>query len=485
MSDDAWLCIDQGGQSTRAALVGPHGRVVALGDAPLETIRHGDGRIEHDPDALLASVRSAIERAFAGLGGETRRIRGAALATQRSTLVCARRDTGEALTPAISWQDRRGAAALEAAASAHAQRVHALTGLRVSPHYGVGKLRWCLDNVPEVAAAAAAGELIAAPLAAFVLKRLGAGDWNVDPANASRTLLMDVATLDWSAELLTLFGVERSMLPAIRPCRYDYGLLDAGGAGVPLRVVTGDQSAALYSAGTPPPGTVFVNIGTGAFIQCSTGAERVLDPALLTSVSWQDESSRTYVLEGTVNGAASAVEAALAELRLPRPSATALDAALERIAAAPLYLNGVSGIGSPDWVPDFASRFVGDGTPLEKLAAVYESVVFLIVRNVETMRRRVAIERIVVSGGLSRVDWLAQQLATLTNLPVKRPDDAEATLRGLFVLLRRGEPVARLPARTFAPERGGTQAERYRAWTDALEEALRRRSSVALPAGSG
>lgn len=475
MNGGRWLCIDQGGQSSRAAVFDERGRVVAFGRESVETSRPDSYRVEHDPDALVLSVSTAISAVLEALGDGRAALRGAALATQRSTLVCAERSTGRALSPIISWQDRRGAAELDAAVGPRAERVRELTGLRVSPHYGVGKLRWCLAHLDAVRSAAERGELVAAPLAAFLLYRLGVGaTWQVDPVNASRMLLMDLETLDWSPELLALFGVDAAALPLIRSGARSYGTLRAEGIEVPVRVCTGDQPAALYAAGRPAVGTVFVNAGTGAFIQCATGAAPVRAPGLLTSVGGTDAAAPLYVLEGTVNGAAAAVESALDALGLSVPTEHELDAAFAAIAEAPLYLNGVSGLGSPDWVPDFASRYVGEGTPLACLAAVYESIVFLIVRNLAAMRRSVPLRRIVLTGGLARVDWLAQRLASLAELPVERPEDAEATLHGLYGLLVGRPPQADRDATTFDPVSCDTGKARYEQWTALLEAALGR-----------
>jgi glycerol kinase len=475
MNGERWLCIDQGGQSSRAAVFDERGRVVAFGRASVETSRPDLYRVEHDPDALVRSVSTAISAALETLGDGGPALRGAALATQRSTLVCAERGTGRALSPIISWQDRRGAAELDAAVGPRAERVRELTGLRVSPHYGVGKLRWCLAHLDPVRGAARRGELVAAPLAAFLLYRLGVGaTWQVDPVNASRMLLMDLETLDWSPELLALFEVDAAVLPLIRSGARSYGMLRADGVEVPVRVCTGDQPAALYAAGRPPVGTVVVNVGTGAFIQCATGAAPVRAPGLLTSVGAAEEAAPLYVLEGTVNGAAAAVESALDALGMSAPTEQELDAAFAAIAEAPLYLNGVSGLGSPDWVPDFASGYVGEGPPLARLAAVYESIVFLIVRNLAAMRRSVPLGRIVLTGGLARIDWLAQRLASLAQLPVERPEDAEATLHGLYTLLAGRAPEAEKGATTFEPVPCDGADARYAEWTALLEAALGR-----------
>jgi glycerol kinase len=476
-----WLSIDQGGHASRALLFNASGDVVARGEAPLETLRHDD-RIEHDPAALAGSVRSALEQVVAQVGSRVDAVEAAGLATQRSTLLCVRRSSGIPLTRAISWQDRRGGDWL-AHLGLDAGRVRQLTGLRMSPHYGASKIRWLLEHEPAVRAAAVEDDLLAAPLASFLLHTLGiTSEWVVDPANASRTLLMDARTLNWSTELLNAFGLDRSMLPAICDSRARFGLLRLGAKAVPLGVVTGDQSAALFCLGEPQVGTAFINIGTGAFIQIVTGDAPVSHPSLLASIVWSEGTRRAYVLEGTVNGAGAAVDEQLASLGFTaRPDGAALLRMLARPERTALFLNGVAGLGSPDWVANFPTQYLGPADREERLAAVLDSVVFLIVRNLEAMRGLVPIERIVVTGGLAQLDWIPQQIATLCAQRVVRLADPEATARGLAFLVSEG----RLPtapglagSQTFAPTPHADIERRYRRWCEALRGVLSLRTQA-------
>jgi glycerol kinase len=469
-----WLCIDQGGHSTRAAIFDRSGAIVALASAAIETVRREPHYVEHDAAALIDSVDHCIVQAAAAVGSRVAEIEAAGIATQRSTLVCASRRSGRALTPLISWQDRRGLADIEQFHS-HAERISDITGLRLSPHYGLAKLRWCLQHMPAVRQSGDAGDLVGAPLASFVIHHLcGADAWCIDPVNASRTLLMDARSLSWSAELLQLFDLPRGFLPDIQPCRSQWGGVGVGGYSVPLRVATGDQAAALFCVGEPRSGTAFVNVGTGAFIQAVAGSTLIADPALLGSVAWQDPDRRLYVLEGTVNGAASAIDAVSTEIgcRLD-PEGPELAAALADIAHAPLFLNGVSGLGSPDWVADFASRFVGDGEPVLRLAAVYESIVFLIVRNLDHMRRRLPVAEITLTGGLAQSDWIAQTLANVSGMPVARLAESEATLVGLAYLVSDGQIHGSEASMRFEPSSAAVAVDRYREWTAAMDAAVR------------
>ena len=472
-SNALYLAIDQGGQSSRAMIFDRSGTPLVTEAAPVTTHRPRTDWVEHDPAQLLGSVVTAIDGALSKIGSRARDIAGAGLATQRSSVVCWDRDSGRALTPVLSWQDRRAKEWL-AGFTASATRVHEITGLVLSPHYGVSKLRWCLDEVGEVADAHARGTLAWGPLASYLVARLVTERPNiVDPANASRTLIWDYRKRDWSAELLELFGLPAEPLPDCTPSRHAFGHLEACPS-IPLTVATGDQSAAVFAFGFPEPGTALINIGTGAFLQCVTGSQAVDSPGLLSSVAWQDTSSALYVLEGTVNGAASALKTIGKQLGVA-PSTMIAEAPgwLDRAEDPPLFLNGVSGLGSPYWVADFRSEFVGAGAPWEKMVAVYESIVFLLATNLDAVQKAgIFPTHIIISGGLANLDGLCRRLADLTGLPVSRPVATEATARGLAYLTA-GSPREwrQTPAAAeFTPRKSPTLMERFNRWRRTLEE---------------
>ncbi|MDE2220677.1 MAG: glycerol kinase, partial [Gammaproteobacteria bacterium] len=268
------LALDQGSHASRACLFDESGRLCASASVPVATTRRGAAEVEQDPQELLHSLRAAAAQAAAAAIAQQPRLQivAAGLAVQRSTIVCCARADGRALSPALSWQDHRNARWLQRLAP-HAARIRELTGLPLSAHYGASKLRWCLEHLPQVASAAAAGELLAAPLATYLALHLRDGAASdartarVDAANAGRTLLFDSMRLDWSDELLGLFALERAWLPRHAPTRDDWGTLSLAGRDVPLRAVTGDQSAVPYAEAAADPATLYVNLGTGAFIQ--------------------------------------------------------------------------------------------------------------------------------------------------------------------------------------------------------------------------
>ncbi len=468
-----FLALDQGGHASRALVFDAKGSLVVSAQKTIATLHPGHHRVEHNPEALIASLRQVCNVIARQLGPRCAHIQAAGLATQRSTIVCWNRETGKALSPVISWQDRRASRRITALAS-HETHVHDITGLVLSPHYGASKLAWCLEKLAPVRKARRQGRLAAGPLASFILANLLAEKpLLTDPVNASRTLLWDHRSRDWSNELLRLFQIPDGILPQCVPNRHSFGHLRLGNLEIPLTVVTGDQPAALFAGGKPDSDSVYVNLGTGAFIQKLQGETPPQVPGMLGSVLWQNQSQALYVLEGTANGAGSALTWLHERLGIPeKKMLAAMPDALASKSNVPLFLNGISGLGSPYWISSFRSRFVGHGNPMQKMRAVVESVVFLLCVNLEQMQEYGARpRRIVASGGLAKWDGLCQRLADLSALPVQRPALQEATASGLAWLLgtrRRAE----IQTDVFKPAMNILLQNRYHKWRAALEAAL-------------
>jgi len=230
-------------------------------------------------------------------------------------------------------------------------------------------------------------------------------------------------------------------------------------------------SEALFALGRPRTDTAYVNLGTGAFVQCLSAADA---PGLLHSLIWRSSDESLYALEGTVNGAGAALQWLATGSRLPL--AKALGRLPEWLAEArepPLFLNGVGGLGAPFWRPAFRSRFVGRGGVPQKMAAVLESVVFLLLENLTRMGGSEArLTRIAVSGGLAQLDGLCQRLADLSGLPVHRPKLHEATALGAARLTGGIMEMAPPREKVFEPEENRALNERRARWRDAMQAAL-------------
>lgn len=468
--DPLYLALDQGGHASRALVFDAAGHVQAQAAIAIATQVDG-ARVEHDAEEMAASVRGAAEDAIAQLGARASCIVAAGLASQRSSIACWDRTTGAALSPVISWRDVRAAASLERHAG-DAAKIKRLTGLPLSPHYGASKLRWCLNNLPQVRDAAADGRLAWGPLASFLTFRLTRErTLAADPSNAGRTLLWNLRTGDWDAQLLDIFALSRAALPPCVATRHDFGTLEI--RDIPLRIVIGDQAAALFGHDMPRSGTGYVNIGTGAFLQ--TPLDRMpQDTTLLISTAFRDGHTSLYSLEGTVNGAGAALSETIAAEGLDEPGVFAhLQDWLREVRTPPLFLNGVGGLGSPDWRADAPTRYIGEGDAAARIVAVVESIVFLLQRNIDEMKRAGApLARLWVSGGISRLDGVCQRLADLSGMAVHRPEEIEATARGIGRLLAPDAFAAVTDARVFRPASHAGLARRYSAWSEALEHAL-------------
>ncbi len=484
-----FLALDQGGHSSRAMVLTATGETVAKAQVPIETVTSGDTHVEHSPEELAQSLLTCCNEIGQLLGERGSLVKRAGLATQRSSIVCWQRSTGKALSRVLSWQDRRASDLIDARQS-HAERVEYLTGLVMSPHYGASKLRWCLDNNSQVGEALAANDLTIGPLASFLLRALTRSSLDeCDPANASRTLLWDRHARDWSEELCDLFGVDRSLLPASVPTRNAFGSIDLGDYRVPLELVTGDQSAAIYAFGDAHGDAAFINCGTGAFMQCPIGHNTADVEGLLNSVVYQDQDRIEYVLEGTVNGAGRALSW-WSELH-KQDSKTLVSEALERLrkdeafaAHIPVFLNGISGLGAPYWRSDFVSRFVSATTseapdwkpdPQTGAVAIVESLAFLLCENVNRAQEHTAtIQKLVLTGGLASVDYLCQSLATVTRTPTIRSEIREATSKGVGFLLSQDTTWSDdSPICNFVPGDDEKLIVRHEQWKRTMTSALR------------
>jgi glycerol kinase len=232
---------------------------------------------------------------------------------------------------------------------------------------------------------------------------------------------------------------------------------------VPLTVVTGDQPAALFAWGEPDPDTLFVNIGTGAFVQRVFHGTAPAAPGLLEGIAWHDAQRRVSVLEGTVNGAGAALQW-LADERGLEVESLLRDAPrwLEEVADPPLFVNGVGGLGSPYWNPDCPTRFSAATGVAGEAVAVIESIAFLLAVNIEAICAAGGPrpERILATGGLARLDGLCQRLADVSGLVVERPEALEATSQGVACLL--GSAIRGFPALDrFGPSSADSLLARY------------------------
>src|SRR2546425_7947475 len=299
----AILALDQGTSSSKAAVFDIAGRMLGIGRVPLGTRFGAGGRVEQDPDEILASQRRAIRKAMAAVDGRGVVLVGAGIASQSSTFVLWDKDTGRPVAPAPTWQSTMTDDVC-AELSSHARTVRRLTGLPLSAHYSATKIARLLDAGRGLRRRAERGEVLFGSVATFLVWHLTRGKVHAtDPTQAARTLLMNLETLQWDERLLSLFKVPRAILPELRDSMSEFGMMRVDGRDVPVRAMLGDQQAAMLGAcggaGGATRGAAVVNYGTGAFVLIPTGEIPVRRAGLVTSLAWTRGRTRRYLLAGT------------------------------------------------------------------------------------------------------------------------------------------------------------------------------------------
>lgn len=454
MTENFYLAIDQGGQSSRVGVYSEFGELICQFSAPCATKHYHPENstyphIEQDGNEILHGIRACLDSVRRYLGETVDNIKAASFAGQGSSFLCWNAKTGEALTPVLSWQDIRGEPYLQKIPLTH-QQAQQITGLRVSPHYGASKIRWCLDNSDAAQKALNENSLSVGPIVSFIFWHLLGQNNLVDPGHAQRTLLWNLHKNDWDERLLELLQISKSILPECRYHNSCFGNLKLGSHSIPLTASARDQGASLFAMGMPDASSCYVNIGTGAFIQRVSNILHAPD-GLLVSPLWIPQNSHSisecentsapcylndiaekswYAWEATVNGAASAIAYIQEQTGLdvsPEQIELALQQNLEREA---YFLNAVGGLSAPYWRTDLQSQFALNLSPQEKILAWIESVIFQIAVNIELMKKAGNIRYIRISGGFSKSNQVCQKLADISGLDVCRSDNADATLQG-------------------------------------------------------
>ena len=255
------LALDQGTSATKALLVGPDGEVLGRGEIPVGTRSVGADGVEADPEELFASVVAAGAKALAAAGAPAHAV---ALANQGETVLAWDRATGAPLSPAIVWQDRRSVAVCERLAD-RAAELEGLTGLPLDPYFAAPKMTWLRENLT-------AGGVVTTT-DTWLLARLG-GEYVTDAATASRTMLLDLDAVTWSAAACTAFGLDAATLPAVADCAGFAGETSAFGRPLPITGIAVDQQAALLAQRCLVAGDAKCTYGTGAFLLVTTGPAR-------------------------------------------------------------------------------------------------------------------------------------------------------------------------------------------------------------------
>ncbi len=439
------VAIDQGTTSTRAILFDQQGSPVSSGQLEHRQIFPQPGWVEHDAAEIWRNTREVIGAALSKADVTRHDIAGIGITNQRETAVVWDRATGEPIHNAIVWQDTRTQGLVDAlAADGGIDRFKEITGLPLATYFSATKIAWILDNVDGARQRAEAGDLMFGTTDSWVLWNLTGGpDGGVhatDVTNASRTLLMDLRTLEWRDDLLEAFGIPRSLMPEIRPSSGLFGHAEASSLlrEVPITGILGDQQAATFGQVAFDAGESKNTYGTGNFLIVNTGEEIVRSTnGLLTTVAYQiDGEAPRYALEGSI-----AVTGSLVQWLRDNLGFFSDASEVEALAASVPDNGGVyivpafSGLFAPYWRPDARgvitglTRFANKGhfarAALE--AAAFQTREVLDAANADA---DVPIQELRVDGGMVANDTLMQFQADILGIPIVRPKVAETTALG-------------------------------------------------------
>ena len=445
------LSLDQGTTSSRAILFDRSGTPVGSAQQEFAQIFPRPGWVEHDAMEIWRSQREVAQGVLrAGQVGADD-IEAIAITNQRETTVLWDRKTGAPVANAIVWQDRRTAGLCDALrAKGHAALIQRKTGLVLDSYFSGTKLQWLLDNVPGVRQRAERGELAFGTVDSWLIWNLTGGKSHVtDSSNASRTLLFNIHTLDWDAQLLRLFDIPASVLPRVVSSSGAAGMSDAALFGKPLRIagIAGDQQAATFGQACFAPGMAKNTYGTGCFMLMNTGTAAVRSAhQLLSTVAWTGPAEipaarRTcYALEGSVFVAGAAVQWLRDGLGIIKRAEDVQALAEQVDDTGDVYLvPAFAGLGTPYWDGHARGALLGvtRGTTAAHIArAALEAIALQSADVFGAMAKDsgIALHELRVDGGASRNNLLMQMQADFLGVPVVRPRVTETTALGAAYL---------------------------------------------------
>jgi glycerol kinase len=478
------LAIDCGTTGVTALVVSEDGRVLGRGYQEFPQHFPRPGWVEHEPEEIWVAVLSSCRTALDG-----QHVTAIGVTDQRETAVLWDRQTLQPPRRAIVWQDRRTSGICDRLRDdGHEPRVAALTGLRLDPYFTATKLAWLREHEPRTWEGVVNGRTAIGTVDSYVVARLTGGRRHVtDASNASRTLLYDLQTGTWSAELAELFGVPLTALPEIVPSYGEIGRTDPAsflGLDLPVAGLAGDQQAALFGQGCYDEGRSKCTYGTGSFVLVNTGSTPVLSERLLTTVAWMDpDGMLTYALEGAVFVTGAAVQWLRDGLQLIQ-SAAEVESLARQVpdSGGVVFVPALTGLGAPHWDPDARGTVLGitRGTTRAHLArATLDAIAFEVRDVVDAMTSEAGCEvpTLQVDGGASANDLLCQLQADQLGVPVQRPEVLETTALGAAFLAGLGTGVWSSPAeladtwrleRRFEPHAGVRDNGTHERWAEAV-----------------
>ena len=483
--------LDQGTSSTRFILFDESGSIIGQSQKEHKQIMPKPGWVEHDALEIWENTKTVIREAISKI--DINQLSAIGITNQRETTVVWDKNTGKPLHNAIVWQDTRTQTFLDSISDEDKKSITFKTGLTVAPYFSGSKMNWLVKNVPAISDAVSKGNALFGTIDSWLLWNLTEGIHKTDVTNASRTLLMDLETLDWDEDLLKLFSVPRSALPEICSSSEVYGLTKLDGAiksGIPISGILGDQQAAMVGQACFRKGESKTTYGTGNFALLNTGEEIVRSKAgLLTTVCYKfgDEKPH-YALEGSVAVTGSAVQWLRDQLGIIKNASEIENLASEVADNGGVYfVPAFSGLFAPYWRSDARGVIVGltrAATKSHLARATLEAIAFQTREVLDAMviDSGVPLIEMKVDGGITANELCMQIQSDVMRIEVSRPKIIETTAlgaayaAGLAVGFFKDKEQIRsnwLESRRWKPDLNSALADNgFRNWKKAVERTL-------------
>lgn len=436
------LAIDQGTTGSTVTILDDQGSVLSKVNQEYRQIFPQPGWVEHDPEDIWGSVVSVLSKALRDSKVDPSQIKAIGITNQRETTIVWDRKTGREVYNAIVWQCRRTAdICAKLRKKGLEKKVKKKTGLVLDPYFSGTKIQWILDNVPDLRAKAKRRELAFGTVDTFLLWKLTSGQSHcTDVSNASRTLLMNLKTLNWDPELLKIFNVPSEILPEIKPSIGEFGVTKGVPGlpdGIPITGIAGDQQAALFGQACFQVGEAKCTFGTGSFVLLNTGNKIVESKTgCLTTVAWQWGDKVTYALEGSAFICGAAVQWLRDGMNMIHASPDIEDLAKSVSDCGGVqFLPALAGLGSPHWDSEARGLICGLTRGATKAHLARATLEGMALQNAELLlgmqgdlKKKLALLK--VDGGASKNNLLMQMQADFTGVRCLRPKNVETTSAG-------------------------------------------------------
>lgn len=440
------LTIDQGTTGTRAGLVDEYGQLLWSTYQEITPLYPRPGWVEHDPNEIMDSVHTTIEALFDDFEISPESIVSVGLTNQRETIVLWDKKTGAPVYNSISWQCRRTTDICESLiANGYAAYVRNVTGLTIDPYFSASKIHWVLENVPGARESAQRGDLAFGTIDSWIVWNLTNGLSHVlEISNASRTMLFDINQLKWSDDLLSIFGIPRSILPEVIPSSGQLAMLGGNffnGRSISLTGICGDQQSALFGQRCFNSGMVKITYGTGAFLLVNIGKSPLpASDGVLSTVAWQLDGEINYAFEGSVFSAGATVQWLRDKMGFIKETSEIEHVASEVNDNGGVYLvPAFNGLGAPHWDPQARGSIQGltGGSNRGHIArAALESIAYQCDDVLQAMGPSVkqVESKVRVDGGASANDLLMQFQSDISHVEIERALSVESTSLGAAYL---------------------------------------------------